>query len=102
MVVGPARFPNAIYPGAIYARIHREGQPGANEQPMRNAYLILYLAAVAAAQIVPTLSRAQGTLHDERELHLTEVRQLTFGGENAEAYWSPDGSELIFQSNSSE
>jgi Tol biopolymer transport system component len=29
---------------------------------------------------------------------LSEVRQLTFGGENAEAYWSPDGSELVFQS----
>ena len=26
------------------------------------------------------------------------VRQLTFGGENAEAYWSPDGRKLIFQS----
>jgi Tol biopolymer transport system component len=26
------------------------------------------------------------------------LRQLTFGGENAEAYWSPDGSRLTFQS----
>ena len=26
------------------------------------------------------------------------MRQLTFGGENAEAYWSPDGRSLIFQS----
>ncbi len=34
----------------------------------------------------------------ELEAHLTDVRQLTFGGENAEAYWSPDGSELILQS----
>jgi TolB protein len=32
------------------------------------------------------------------EKHLRNVRQLTFGGENAEAYFSPDGSELIFQS----
>lgn len=38
-----------------------------------------------------------GTLHDDRETHLSDVRQLTFGGENAEAYWSPDGSELVFQ-----
>jgi Tol biopolymer transport system component len=37
-------------------------------------------------------------LHDEREVRFSAVRQLTFGGENAEAYWSPDGSELIFQS----
>jgi Tol biopolymer transport system component len=35
---------------------------------------------------------------DTREKHLTEVRQLTFGGENAEAYWSPDGQKLILQS----
>jgi Tol biopolymer transport system component len=29
---------------------------------------------------------------------LTNIRQLTKGGENAEAYWSPDGKRLIFQS----
>jgi Tol biopolymer transport system component len=29
---------------------------------------------------------------------LTNIRQLTFGGQNAEAYWSPDGKRLIFQS----
>ncbi len=39
-----------------------------------------------------------GMLHDKREAHLVDVRQLTSGGENAEAYWSPDGKELIFQS----
>lgn len=39
-----------------------------------------------------------GTVHDEREIRLADVRQLTFGGENAEAYWSPDGAELVFQS----
>jgi Tol biopolymer transport system component len=32
------------------------------------------------------------------ETHLRGVRQLTFGGENAEAYWSFDGRELIYQS----
>jgi TolB protein len=35
---------------------------------------------------------------DPREKHLTELRQLSFGGENAEAYWAPDGKHLIFQS----
>jgi len=33
----------------------------------------------------------------ERERHLGNVRQLTFGGQNAEAYFSPDGRQLIFQ-----
>jgi len=32
------------------------------------------------------------------ERHLANVRQLTDGGENAEAYFSADGSKLIFQS----
>lgn len=32
------------------------------------------------------------------EDHLRNVRQLTFGGNNAEAYWSFDGRQLIFQS----
>lgn len=31
------------------------------------------------------------------ETHLRNVRQLTFEGENAEAYFSPDGTRLIFQ-----
>ncbi|WP_420455035.1 TolB family protein [Rubrivirga sp.] len=37
-------------------------------------------------------------LRFSQEVHLRNVRQLTFGGNNAEAYWSPDGDELIFQS----
>lgn len=31
------------------------------------------------------------------ERHLTNIRQLTFGGNNAEAYFSADGRQLIFQ-----
>jgi Tol biopolymer transport system component len=31
------------------------------------------------------------------EVHLRNVRQLTFDGENAEAYWSNDGRRLIWQ-----
>ncbi|MEM9291951.1 MAG: M28 family peptidase [Acidobacteriota bacterium] len=41
---------------------------------------------------------ASGRLHDPREVHFGEVWQFTSGGENAEASWSPDGKELIFQS----
>ena len=33
-----------------------------------------------------------------KESRLADLRQLTFGGENAEAYWSFDGKQLIFQS----
>ena len=34
---------------------------------------------------------------DMGEMHVTNLRQLTHGGENAEAYFSFDGTELIFQ-----
>ena len=33
------------------------------------------------------------------ESHFQNVRQLTFGGDNAEAYWNSTGSQLVFQSN---
>src|SRR5262245_29742979 len=43
--------------------------------------------------------RAQlSDLRDPHEKHLANVRQLTFGGDNAEAYWSFDGTKIIFQS----
>jgi Tol biopolymer transport system component len=35
---------------------------------------------------------------DPREIHLRNVRQLTSGGQNAEAYFSVDGKRLVFQS----
>lgn len=52
------------------------------------------VAALACArhESPPTLAPFPG------EHHLTNIRQLTFGGENAEAYFSRDGQRLIFQS----
>lgn len=41
---------------------------------------------------------AQGDLSFSGEKHLKNIKQLTFGGENAEAYFSFDGKQLIFQS----
>lgn len=37
-------------------------------------------------------------IHYPQEKHLKNMRQLTFGGNNAEAYWSFSGDKLIFQS----
>jgi Tol biopolymer transport system component len=36
-------------------------------------------------------------VHYKEETHLTNIRQLTNGGDNAEAYWSFDDSKLVFQ-----
>ncbi len=41
-------------------------------------------------------------VHYEQEKHLQNVKQLTFGGDNAEAYFSFDNKELVFQANYSE
>ncbi len=46
----------------------------------------------------PARAQAQdAALRDPREHHLANVRQLTFGGQNAEAYFSRDGRRLTFQ-----
>ena len=45
-----------------------------------------------------TPSPARSVAPDSGERHLTNVRQITFHGENAEAYFSADGKRLIFQS----
>ena len=37
------------------------------------------------------------SLRYENEIHLKNIKQLTFGGDNAEAYWSFDNSKLVFQ-----
>ncbi|WP_026451391.1 TolB family protein [Aequorivita capsosiphonis] len=39
------------------------------------------------------------TLIYPEEKHFKNIRQVTFGGDNAEAYWSFDDSQLVFQSN---
>lgn len=36
-------------------------------------------------------------VHYKQEKHLKNIRQLTFGGDNAEAYWSFDDHYLVFQ-----
>ncbi len=52
--------------------------------------------------IVPSLHyttfRRDDQLALPNEKHLRNLKQLTFGGENAEAYFSADGKQLIFQS----
>lgn len=41
---------------------------------------------------------SKDTLRYEGEVHIRNIRQLTFGGNNAEAYWSFDNKQLVFQS----
>lgn len=55
-----------------------------------------FSTAQTTGQSAPAKTDEGVTLASER--HLRNVRQLTFGGENAEAYFSGDGKQLIFQS----
>jgi len=49
------------------------------------------------ARTAPEKSEAPASHGRPDEPHLSELRQLTFGGENAEAYWAWDGRSLILQ-----
>lgn len=65
---------------------------------MRKLVLPLLVAAAACsgpagspALVVRTVAAETG------ETRLANIRQLTFGGQNAEAYWSADGTRISFQ-----
>lgn len=63
--------------------------------------LLVLLAATAASSVScshPSSSATTMVAPESGERHLRNLRQLTNGGENAEAYFSADGSRLIFQS----
>jgi Tol biopolymer transport system component len=44
-------------------------------------------------------NEAKDSLIYPEETHFKSIRQVTFGGDNAEAYWSFDDKQLVFQSN---
>lgn len=62
-------------------------------------------SALAAATLLTGCAASQAPANTavqpssvQAERHLRNIRQLTFGGENAEAYFSFDGTRIIFQS----
>jgi TolB protein len=60
----------------------------------------ILLAALFAALVMAGIyvARPQTIQPHPKEVHLRNIRQLTSGGENAEAYFSLDGQKVIFQS----
>lgn len=64
-------------------------------------FLSLIAASLTACQMKqaagPTAAPASDTLRYEGEKHLRNIRQLTFGGDNAEAYFSFDNKYLTLQ-----
>lgn len=62
--------------------------------------LCLFSVGAIAQPAQHTATVLNDTIHFEGETHFKNVRQLTFGGDNAEAYFSYDGKYLIFQKTS--
>lgn len=77
-------------------RSRRRRQHGAGG-PIRCTVIATVVGLIGWSSAVSGGDGGEGLGHPQ-ESHLSEIRQLTFGGENAEAYWSPDGRELVFQS----
>jgi TolB protein len=72
---------------------------GAARSPRARPLVVLLVAAAAAGWV--SAQPAPGPVTHQPldgERRLSNIRQLTFGGENAEAYFSGDGTRLIFQS----
>jgi Tol biopolymer transport system component len=62
---------------------------------MLRRFSLVALVLLATAVLATT---AQTPAPSSTERHLANIKQLTFGGENAEAYFSTDGTRLIYQS----
>jgi Tol biopolymer transport system component len=58
----------------------------------RPFFLFMFLVAFVQINL-----QGQDSLRYAEESHFQNIRQLTFGGDNAEAYWSYDGKSLVFQ-----
>ena len=65
---------------------------------LRTAATIAVVAAVLSCVHRATRPLTPEPRPEPGERHFGAIRQLTFGGENAEAYFSRDGKRLIFQS----
>ncbi len=64
--------------------------------------ITLYGCKNKAIKTTPEAVKQDNPLILEGERHFKNVVQVTFGGDNAEAYWSFDDKQLVFQSNNKE
>lgn len=94
---------------ALFAQGGAIARAGARRVALYAVALLSAVSACAAERRPPAIESRAPAVSSQGEAasspiirsdepHLRNVRALTSGGENAEAYWSADGSELIFQS----
>ncbi len=65
------------------------------------SFILVFSVAVAAcnhgSKMATVQAAASDTLRYADEKHFKNIQQLTFGGDNAEAYWSYDSKYIVFQ-----
>ena len=61
------------------------------------SFYLIILLVLFSCNISKEKTEKNDSLIYEQEKYFENMKQLTFGGENAEAYWSFDDSKLIFQ-----
>ncbi len=93
--------------GSVVALRQLRGQHGSPMHSFRLPLLLALCASCASSPSqtpAPVVSDASFTIKagtpldpEPGEKHFRNLRQLTFEGENAEAYWSGDGTRLILQ-----
>ena len=64
--------------------------------------LVLISCKKTIEKEIPNETTQENSLILEGEKHFKSLKQLTFGGDNAEAYWSFDDKQIVFQSNNKE
>ncbi len=65
--------------------------------PVMILLLLMSCKDTKAPVVNDTVAINTDTLKFEQEIHLKNLKQLTFGGDNAEAYWSFDDTKIVFQ-----
>lgn len=68
------------------------------KQTINTSLIFIILLLVGCGNSKTNYNPKEDVLRFSGEHHLRNIKQLTFGGNNAEAYWSFDGTRLIFQS----
>jgi TolB protein len=63
----------------------------------RSILLVCLVLSNAVSALAQPATMASDSVLFAGEKHFKNVQQLTFGGDNAEAYWSFDGKQIIFQ-----
>ena len=81
----------------MHSKFCSEIAPVSKSNALRISFLIMFMLCNPVWSAEPPES-PKAPQEIKPEPHLANIRQLTFSGKNAEAYFSPDGYKLVYQS----